>query len=216
MSLEKDSAPKVVSLPLWRAITLGLIMWVFVTSVCWWLDLILLEVRNPGRYPGFRSDPPIFPPLTTDEIFVGSGILLSIFLTRWAWHSRQFWRRWLSTLFTMVYLYIGAVWSAVSLLGATINYPRNLVVNGTLIMLHILLWFMPILSYSRAKKLSQIPIQLSGHLFSLLGVFGTASAALGMYFHRNGQTRLAVLIMGLLAWTLVFLVTPGLSIYLYS
>lgn len=198
--------PADVSWPLWKFVLVGLggsILWIFII----WVVRVPVAIYHAN------------PRLTISDILLGSVWLLFAFWRRWAWQrGRKYrhWHNWMEGLFASIYITLLPLCGGIAYWNHALNYPWNYVVNGVLVTLFILVWAMPILSYPTAKKLSQIPWSLSGLLIPFAGVAGSGGALFGMYAYRNGQMRLALLVMGSMLFLLAFMIASGGAQYIWE
>ena len=98
--------PSYVSWPLWKTLSLGLFVGGSI-SLMSWLFKFLWEA---GRYAGFNSTPPTFPPFTVWDLLAGSGFLVYPLWNRFAWQLKRKnagFYRWFGDLLGGVYLFMG-------------------------------------------------------------------------------------------------------------
>lgn len=195
------------NLTTWGAIRAATSLW----AVFLFLGWLFKFIWEPGRYGGFHSDPPSFPPLTIKELLLGSGFFPLSLWSLWAWqpkrkHAR--WHRWLASLTGAIYLSVLIMLGGVKSWNVLLDHPWNWMVNSTLFMLLIISWILPALSYSWAKKIAHAQDVLGlrmlsyGGVGSLMVLAGILGANLGMRLFGSGKLRLAALIMAF-GWPLV-------------
>lgn len=199
---KKLEKPYILSWPTWKAMSLILGAGTTFTLFIW----LLKTLWEPDRYPGFRSDPPSFPPLTARDILLGYGWLPVYLWIRWAWQPRRkhaHWHRWLARVTGVVYLCVLVLLMGMASWNTLLKPPWNWVVNSTLVVLFIVAWILPALSYRWSKRIARaqdnLGVRMLGGVGSLMVLAGILGASFGMHTARNGEVRSGLLMIGFLS-----------------
>ncbi len=200
---------------LWKALLGGFYMNAVVTFFSWMYKILL----EPGRYKGLKSTPPSFPPLTFEDVIIGSGFWVCLLWIFWSWRSRRkhaHWHRWLSGLLCGLYFSGLLLVGAVVIFSRYLHSPLSWTVNGFAVVLFLVLSGLPLISRRIARKIESYLWGFSGKMIGLSGVAGTLGALFAMSAARSGHMGLGLRVMALLMLLLSLIGAFGTTNYYWE
>ena len=152
-----------------------------------WVFLIWLFNLFPSIY---RTGTPR--PVTIGDILLGSMWLLFGFWTRWAYQRKRkhaYWHRWLESVCIGIYITLLLLCGGIVYWNALLGKPWNLLVNAVSITLFVLMWILPTISDTSAKRLVEMQYSLDLKLltFGTPAVLMIIAGILGVHFGMRGS-----------------------------
>lgn len=208
--MSKTSFPSVVFWPVWKVVLVGLggsALWTFLI----WLFSLPLSIYRTGTH---RT-------LTLGDVLLGSVWLLIGFWTRWNYQSRSrhvHWYRWLESVFISVYITILLLCGGIAYWNVLLDSPWNLLVNSVSIVLFVLMWVLPSISYAFAKRLVEIQYSVDLRLlkFGAPAVLMIMAGVLGSSLGMHGSLDIRMLALAFLFPTLSLGLAQYFATYLWS
>ncbi len=176
--------PPSASWPIWKSVLLVLGFSVLWISLIWIFRLPLVIYRNDS------------PGLKTSDILLGIVWLPYLLWMRWTWkpgRKHRRWHHWIANLFASLYITLLLLCGGISYWNALLGKPWNLLVNTVSIVLFMLMWVLPALSYTVAKRLVNIQRSFDLKLLkfggpaALMIMAGILGANFGMHGSLDGR-----------------------------
>jgi len=171
--------PPVASFPIWKTILLGIGQSLIFTFLVWLFSALLPMIQ--GNLPDWS--------LSALDVLLGSVMLPITVYSRWAWQPRRknaHWHRWIVNLSSGLYISGLLLTGAISYWNAILPLPWNVLINSLFLVMFLVAWVLPVLSYPLAKRLEEAQHTLDLYVLkwgglSVVGIAGIIGANIGLH-----------------------------------
>ena len=186
--------PAVASFSIWQTLLLGLSMSMLFTFLIWLMNGLLSEAPDWS--------------LSFWNMFLGMMFLPWSLYSHWAWHVKgkrgdrhQWLARFIGAFYISFLLLIGGFlyWKTVFF------FPWNLLVNGILVILFVMAWALPAISFPLAKRFQEMQYVFDSKVLRfggpaiLIGMAGVLGANFGLQTFGNLRSSVAALLISVVS-----------------